>query len=62
MKFHGVKFSIPAPFKENPMDPSLAKPFIKATKDVLSAMAALEVVAGTPYVKKTKWPGAMFPP
>ena len=34
------------------MDPSLAKPFIKATKDVLSAMAALEVVAGTPYVKK----------
>ena len=30
------------------MDPALAKPFIKATKDVLSAMAALEVVAGTP--------------
>ncbi len=36
------------------MDPSLAKPFIKATKDVLAAMAALEVVAGTPYIKKDK--------
>ena len=36
------------------MDPALAKPFIKATKDVLSAMAALEVVAGTPYIKKDK--------
>jgi chemotaxis protein CheX len=34
------------------MDPALAKPFIKATKDVLSAMASLEVVAGTPYIKK----------
>lgn len=36
------------------MDPALAKPFIKATKDVLSAMASLEVVAGAPYVKKDK--------
>ena len=36
------------------MDPSLAKPFIKATKDVLSSVASLEVVAGTPYVKKDK--------
>ena len=54
MKFHGVKFSIHAPSKENPMDPSLAKPFIKATKDVLAAMAALEVSAGTPYIKKDR--------
>lgn len=36
------------------MDPSLAKPFIKATKDVLAAMTALEVVAGTPYIKKDR--------
>ena len=36
------------------MDPALAKPFIKATKDVLAAMASLEVVAGTPYIKKDK--------
>jgi chemotaxis protein CheX len=34
------------------MDPELARPFITATRDVLSAMADLEVVAGTPYVKK----------
>lgn len=34
------------------MDPALAKPFIKATKDVLSAMAALDIVPGAPYVKK----------
>lgn len=34
------------------MDPALAKPFITATRDVLSAMADLEVVAGTPYIKK----------
>jgi chemotaxis protein CheX len=54
MKFHGAKFSIHAPSKENPMDPSLAKPFIKATKDVLAAMAALEVSAGTPYIKKDR--------
>ena len=45
------------------MDPSLAKPFIKATKDVLAAMAALEVVAGTPYVKKRQnGTEAMSPP
>jgi chemotaxis protein CheX len=36
------------------MDPALAKPFIKATKDVLAAMASLDVVAGTPYIKKDK--------
>ncbi|GAB1410160.1 chemotaxis protein CheX [Desulfovibrionales bacterium] len=34
------------------MDPALAKPFIKATKDVLAAMAALDIVPGAPYVKK----------
>lgn len=34
------------------MSPDLAKPFINATKHVLSATAALEVVAGPPYVKK----------
>lgn len=34
------------------MDPSLAKPFIKATKDVLKAMASLDVAAGAPFVKK----------
>lgn len=34
------------------MDPALAKPFVKATKDVLTAMASLEVSAGTPFVKK----------
>jgi chemotaxis protein CheX len=54
MKFQGATISNHARPKENPMDPSLAKPFIKATKDVLSAMAALEVSAGTPYVKKDK--------
>lgn len=36
------------------MSPDLAKPFINATKHVLSATAALEVVAGPPYVKKDK--------
>jgi chemotaxis protein CheX len=36
------------------MSPDLAKPFISATKHVLSAAAALEVVAGPPYVKKDK--------
>lgn len=36
------------------MDPALAKPFIKATKDVLAATAALEIVAGTPYVKRDR--------
>lgn len=34
------------------MDFELAKPFIKATRDVLSMMAMTEVVPGTPYVKK----------
>ena len=36
------------------MDPALAKPFIKATKDVLVAMASLQITAGTPFVKKTR--------
>ena len=36
------------------MSPDLAKPFINATKHVLSATADLEVVAGRPYVKKDK--------
>ncbi|PKN42108.1 MAG: chemotaxis protein CheX [Deltaproteobacteria bacterium HGW-Deltaproteobacteria-18] len=36
------------------MSPDMAKPFISATKHVLSAAAALEVVAGPPYVKKDK--------
>ena len=34
------------------MDPALAGPSTAATKDVLSARADLDVVAGTPYVKK----------
>lgn len=34
------------------MNFELAKPFIKATKDVLSMMAMIEVVPGKPYVKK----------
>lgn len=34
------------------MKPEFAKPFIKATRTVLASVAALEVVAGTPYVKK----------
>lgn len=36
------------------MDPALAKPFIKATKDVLAAMASLQISAGAPYLKKTR--------
>ncbi len=36
------------------MSPELARPFINATKHVLSAAADLEVVAGPPYVKKDK--------
>ncbi len=36
------------------MSPELATPFINATKHVLSATAALDVVAGPPYVKKDK--------
>ena len=36
------------------MDPALAKPFIKATQDVLSAMAALNITADTPYLKKDR--------
>jgi chemotaxis protein CheX len=36
------------------MGPELAKPFINATRHVLSATADLEVVAGPPYVKKDK--------
>lgn len=36
------------------MDPMLAMPFIKATRDVLAATAAMDVVAGTPYVKRDK--------
>lgn len=34
------------------MNPEFAKPFIKATKTVLASMAALEVAAEAPYVKK----------
>ncbi len=34
------------------MDFELAKPFIKATKDVLSMMAMTEATAGAPYIKK----------
>ncbi|NCC24326.1 MAG: chemotaxis protein CheX [Deltaproteobacteria bacterium] len=34
------------------MDPELAKPFIKATKDVLVAMANINPTAAKPYVKK----------
>jgi chemotaxis protein CheX len=34
------------------MDVELAKPFIKATKDVLSMMAMVDPKAGRPYVKK----------
>ena len=48
----GVTFSVLSTFEEKIMDPALARPFITATKDVLSAMADLDVVAGTPYVKK----------
>lgn len=33
------------------MDPTHAKPFIKATKEILMAMANFEVTAGAPYVK-----------
>jgi chemotaxis protein CheX len=36
------------------MDPALAKPFIKATQDVLVAMASLNITVGTPFVKKDK--------
>lgn len=35
------------------MDVEYAKPFIKATRDVLSATAQLNVVAGSPYVKNS---------
>lgn len=34
------------------MSPELAKPFINATRHVLSSTAALDVMAGTPYVKE----------
>lgn len=33
------------------MDPALAKPFIKATQDVLAAMASLSITADKPYLK-----------
>lgn len=36
------------------MSPELAKPFINATKHVLLNTAALEVMAGKPYVKQDK--------
>ena len=35
------------------MDVELAKPFIKATKDVLSMMAFIQPQPGKPYVKKS---------
>ncbi|MDY0274199.1 MAG: chemotaxis protein CheX [Desulfomicrobium sp.] len=36
------------------MDPMHAKPFIKATREVLMAMANFDVTAGTPYIKKDR--------
>ena len=36
------------------MSPELAKPFINATRHVLSSTASLDVVAGTPYVKQDR--------
>ncbi len=36
------------------MSPDLAKPFINATRHVLSSTADLDVVAGPPYIKKDK--------
>ena len=35
-----------------PTGTEIAKPFINATKDILSTMAGLEVTFGAPYVKK----------
>ena len=34
------------------MDPALAKPFIKATREVLTVMAGITPTAAKPYVKK----------
>ncbi len=36
----------------NPTDAEIAKPFIQATKHVLSTMAMLDPTPGKPYVKK----------
>jgi len=36
------------------MSPELAKPFISATRHVLSSTASLDVSAGRPYVKQNK--------
>jgi len=36
------------------MEPMHAKPFIKATREVLMAMANFDVTAGTPYIKKDR--------
>lgn len=36
------------------MDPTYAKPFIRATKEILMAMANFDVTANTPYIKKDK--------
>lgn len=37
----------------NPTDAEIAKPFIQATKHVLSTMAMLDPAPGKPYVKKS---------
>jgi chemotaxis protein CheX len=40
--------------REGSMSPELARPFINATKHVLLNTAALEVMAGKPYVKQDR--------